>query len=260
MDELRFGAHVALRSSQLCAVWRHEPRPDPALCVGEKAFLTYSIGYHLKGGWRFHGKKPPLVVDPLTVIVGVPGQHYGCQHVSRDCETVCAISLLPGALDESDGMIFDRQVLTGVTLPPLNRSLSIEDDDQFESFIFDVFDYVSQASLRDTHALDRTALRGQRMKRFIERHAFEAISLGDIASCVGVSPFTCIRQFKRSVGTTPLRYLSRVRLDRAKALLKNRRFTVGDVARRVGIRDRHYFTRWFTKETGVSPQAFRSAS
>ncbi|HTU82571.1 MAG TPA: AraC family transcriptional regulator [Candidatus Acidoferrales bacterium] len=170
---------------------------------------------------------------------------------------MCAVSLLPGALDAADQQIFDDEVITGLRLPDLKRSLTIEDDDRFDSFVFEVFDYVSQASLRRSAPSQHAAFRMQRMKRFIERHAFEELTLTDIAACLGISPFTCIRQFKRAMGTTPLQYLSRLRLQRAQALLKNPRPTIAEVARTVGIPDRHYFSRWFSKATGVPPERFR---
>lgn len=210
------------------------------------------------GGWSFHGKKRPTPVDGGTVIAGSPGQHYGCKHARGACDAVCAISLLPGALDEADRAVFEAQVLDGLSLPTLERSLSIEGDDRFESFVFEIFDYVSRVSLRDG-GRKRSDFRVQRMKRFIEQHAYENITLGDIAACLDLSPFTCIRQFKSAMGVTPLRYLSRLRLNRAQALLKTRRLTIAEVAREVGIRDRCYFTRWFSNEAGISPDRFRQS-
>lgn len=256
-NELSCGAHVALRSTSFCALWRREPAGNPTECEGDKAFVMHSIGYQMTGGWVFHGKKSPELVHPGTVIGGSPGQHYGCKHRVHKCDSVCGISLLPGALDETDEPIFDKQVLNGLELPVLGRMLAMEDDDQFESLVFRVFDYVSRVSLSDSRALARPSFRVQRMKRFVERHAFEDIALSDIARCLGLSPFTCIRVFKSATGLTPLNYLSRVRFERAQVLLRNRKLTIAEVGRRVGIRDRHYFSRWFSKAAGVPPNRFR---
>jgi AraC-like DNA-binding protein len=255
--ERRCGNHVALRSTRLCAVWRREPRPDLAECSGEKSFLMNSIGYQMQGGWKFHGAKSPALVGAETVIAGAAGQHYGCKHGTTGCDIVCAVSLLPGALDDADQAIFDKQVLGKLRLPDLTRALAIDGDERFDSLIFELFDYVSRASLGGANVPRGVAFRVQRMKRFIEQHAFEAITLSDIARCLDLSPFTCIRQFKYGTGTTPQRYLSELRLRRAQELLKNTRLTIGDVGRQVGIRDRYYFTRWFSKEAGVPPQRFR---
>ncbi len=216
-----------------------------------------SIGYRMEGGWKFHGSNRAAAVDADTVIAGAAGQHYGCKHSKTDCDTVCAVSLLPGALDEADEAIFGKQLLGRLRLPDLKLAVGIDDDDRFDSLIFELFDFVSRASLGAARAQRNVAFRVQRMKRFIEQHACENIALSDIGRCLDLSPFTCIRQFKNGTGITPLRYLSELRLERAQALLKNPHLTVGEVGRRVGIGDRHYFTRWFSKETGVAPQRFR---
>jgi AraC-like DNA-binding protein len=255
--EFRCGAQVALRWTRFSAVWRYAPLANPTKCEGEKNFRMHSIGFELRGGWNLRGKRRPEVVDHETVIAGWPGVHYGCEHRGNHCESVCAISLRSDALDESDDTIFDKQVLSGLKLPPLLRCLRMVDDEQFDSFIFEMFDRVSRASLGDRSHIHRTDFRVQRMKRFIEQHAFEDIALADIARCVDLSPFTCIRQFKKTTKLTPLRYLSDLRFQRAQSLLKNPRLTIAEVGVRIGIQDRFYFSRWFSKEAGVSPQRFR---
>jgi AraC-like DNA-binding protein len=153
--------------------------------------------------------------------------------------------------------MFNTQVINGLALPDLGRCLSLETADEFDSFIFEVFGHVSTASLNGQRLLRRTSMRIQRAKRFIEQYAFEDISLGDIASSINVSPFTCLRQFRSATGETPHDYLSRLRLVRAQQLLRDRRLAIGEVAARIGIRDRSYFTRWFSRHVGMTPGKFR---
>jgi transcriptional regulator GlxA family with amidase domain len=50
---------------------------------------------------------------------------------------------------------------------------------------------------------------------FIHDHAHQDITLSDIASAVNVTPRSVQYTFRRHLGTTPLEYLRRVRLDRA---------------------------------------------
>jgi AraC-like DNA-binding protein len=217
----------------------------------------HSIGYAMQGGWRYHGNGRPELVDGGTVIAGLPGRHYGCKHTAIRCDSVCAISLRPGALDESDSPIFHKQILNGLRLPALNRVLTVDDEERFDALIFEIFDQVSRASSLESSRLRRTDFRVQRMKRFIEQHAFEDIALTDIARCVDLSPFTCIRQFKKAINVTPLRYVSELRFQRAQKLLKKSRLSIAEVGLKVGMRDRFYFTRWFSREAGVPPKRFR---
>jgi transcriptional regulator GlxA family with amidase domain len=68
----------------------------------------------------------------------------------------------------------------------------------------------------DTHAADTAhppLLR--RAVAFIHTNAQSDIGLGDIAAAVGVTPRSVQYMFRRHLGTTPLEYLRRLRLDRA---------------------------------------------
>ena len=54
----------------------------------------------------------------------------------------------------------------------------------------------------------------ERAITFIHDHAHREIALSDIAAAVNVTPRTVQYTFRRHLGTTPLDYLRRVRLDR----------------------------------------------
>jgi transcriptional regulator GlxA family with amidase domain len=55
----------------------------------------------------------------------------------------------------------------------------------------------------------------RRAVAFIHDNAQSDIGLGDIAAAVGVTPRSVQYMFRRHLGTTPLEYLRRLRLDRA---------------------------------------------
>ncbi|MCT7659587.1 helix-turn-helix transcriptional regulator [Mycobacterium deserti] len=55
----------------------------------------------------------------------------------------------------------------------------------------------------------------QRAIAFIDENARQDITLSDIAAAVNVTPRSVQYVFRRHLGTTPLEYLRRVRLDRA---------------------------------------------
>jgi AraC family transcriptional regulator len=95
-----------------------------------------------------------------------------------------------------------------------------------------------------------------RVRRYIEEHVDQRISLDDLASIAGVSRFHFARQFRRRTGRSPMDYLLRIRIERAKAMLVTREWRVVDVAAALGFADQSHFTRTFRKMVGTSPSSF----
>ncbi|WP_225442457.1 Ada metal-binding domain-containing protein [Paenibacillus lycopersici] len=87
----------------------------------------------------------------------------------------------------------------------------------------------------------------------------ERITLQSLAEEQHVSPFHLQRTFKRIQGMTPAAHLLRVRLDAARALLRDTRLPVADVGERVGIPNAAHFATVFQRAEGRSPSRYRQA-
>lgn len=81
-----------------------------------------------------------------------------------------------------------------------------------------------------------------------------------IADTLGVTPGHLGEAVKRATGRTPGALLRQARLLEAKRLLACTRLTVAAVARASGFADPAYFCRFFRRETGTTPGAFRDAA
>jgi AraC-like DNA-binding protein len=99
----------------------------------------------------------------------------------------------------------------------------------------------------------------ERMKEYIEFHMAEPVSLSDLATFARLSPSTVGRLFRQHLGTTPVTWILRVKVERARRLLRTRRLTVEEVAAEVGFTDPYYFSRCFKKQTGQTPRAYRQS-
>jgi AraC-like DNA-binding protein len=60
------------------------------------------------------------------------------------------------------------------------------------------------------------------------------------------------------LGTTPIKYLQRYRLNQACHLLLDSDKTITEIALKVGFTDAGYFSRLFHREMGVSPDKYRN--
>jgi AraC-like DNA-binding protein len=102
------------------------------------------------------------------------------------------------------------------------------------------------------------------------RHLLRAKDLADaryrdpldvpaLARAAHLSPAHFSREFRRTFGETPHRYLLMRRLERAAALLRNTDRSVAEICVRVGLRSVGSFTTSFGRAFGVSPTAYRAA-
>ena len=66
--------------------------------------------------------------------------------------------------------------------------------------------------------------------------------------------------FKEVMEVSPIEYLIRTRLGRARELLQDSGFTVSQISRICGFRSPHYFSRLFHRRQGVSPGVFRASA
>jgi AraC family transcriptional regulator len=114
-------------------------------------------------------------------------------------------------------------------------------------------------SVASTHT-SNGGLSGYRLRQvtqFIVDNLEQELSLAEIAEVAGMSTFHFARAFKETTGLAPHQYLTRSRIDRAKALLTDTRLAIVDVCFRVGFQSQSHFTTLFRRMTGLTPKAYR---
>lgn len=96
--------------------------------------------------------------------------------------------------------------------------------------------------------------------RRIGRFYNETLPLQHICDATNLSLSHFVRQFHRETGMSPMRYVTRYRIEKAKELLSTTDYSIGEVARMVGIPDQYTFARTFRKFTGQTPTTYRAQS
>ena len=97
-----------------------------------------------------------------------------------------------------------------------------------------------------------------RAKDLADARYAERLTVADLARVAGVSPAHFSREFRRSFGESPHRYLLTRRLERAAALLRNTDRPVTDICFSVGLTSVGSFTTSFGRIHGMSPAAYRA--
>ena len=88
----------------------------------------------------------------------------------------------------------------------------------------------------------------------------ENISLNSVAAYVNISPNHFSRIFSQEMGQTFVEYLTSVRMEKAKELLRTSSMKTAEIAFAVGYKDPHYFSNLFKKTQECTPKEFRSQS
>ncbi len=97
----------------------------------------------------------------------------------------------------------------------------------------------------------------ERIKRYIDEHISDEITLSDAADYVGRSYNYISLRFSQVTGEMFSEYLQRRRIKRACELLLTTDMSVTDVAHNVGYRIPSSFIRLFKRETGMTPGQYR---
>ncbi len=132
-----------------------------------------------------------------------------------------------------------------------NRALA---DDVIASCLKTLFLLIRQGCREPSQENDSQV---ERCLSYIHEHFTGDFGIETLAQTISVSSSYLFRIFKRKMRVTPMHYRNLVRIDKAKLLLLDRRFTVEEIAEHVGFDGARYFSRVFKKETGLSPSEFR---
>ena len=96
------------------------------------------------------------------------------------------------------------------------------------------------------------------IKDYIDRNYKKDISAKDVAGILGYSDVYFSKVFKQLFDDNFINYLTKIRIDRAKVLLKDISFNIKEVGKSVGYADSNYFTKVFKRSIGISPSEYRS--
>lgn len=95
---------------------------------------------------------------------------------------------------------------------------------------------------------------------YLYQNYTQPISRSDIAEAVGVSEAYLSQIFSQEIGISPLECLNRLRIQRAREMLRSTGESVTNIAAKVGFDDPAYFSRVFRKLNGCSPLAYRKGN
>lgn len=126
-------------------------------------------------------------------------------------------------------------------------------------YIVDLFQSVME--VRDRQMTEHNSDVVEVAKNYIlDNYSQEDLTLNSVASHVNVSPNHLSAMFSQKTGQTFVKYLTDIRMNRAKELLKCTNKRSNEISEEIGYKDPHYFSHLFKKNVGCTPLQYRERS
>lgn len=93
--------------------------------------------------------------------------------------------------------------------------------------------------------------------QYLDANYSRQVTLESAAQQIGLTPAYLSRIFKKETGCTFNQYLNRIRIEKARDLLRYSQMSLSDIALHTGYGDQSYFTKVFQRITGMSPGNYR---
>lgn len=118
--------------------------------------------------------------------------------------------------------------------------------------------FTEAMKFRDSLSHDKySSLLEEAQKYVRQNYSSNEISLNMVASHVGISPSYFSTIFRQETGSTFTEYLTEIRMEKAKELLRCTNKKTSEIAYDIGYKDAHYFSYIFKKTQGLTPKDYR---
>ena len=216
-----------------------------------------------------------LVIPERTITVVPPGEvhtghpvpgcdwHYRALYPSAELFATLAleIGLSADAMPTFPALFMNDPMLADAFIRVHRRCEAGRDPLEDEGSVADLLmDVLQRHAIRAKPRVDRAppARAIERAMEYIQDCYARPITLDSVATAAGLSRYAVLRAFRREVGIAPYSFVTQVRIEQAKRLLRAGTGISG-VSQRVGFADQSHLTRQFKRLVGVTPGAFSRA-
>lgn len=234
---------------------------------------TYSIGFVIDGGGVYYSRNKNIDLAPETVVLNNPDEVHS-NNSKRDRLLSCVVfyfdmkwfkSLFD--LDTDRYPYFNCPFTKKYGLSkPLNLFFYFiqNSDNQMEvesqacslaSFYMQHFSETKRFH-KFTQANSKII---DTVQEYLLAHLTENISLNELSSISGLSPYHLLRSFKNKVGLPPHTFQIQKRINLSQTLLSQGQ-SIAEVAVETGFTDQSHFTKHFKKWVGVTPNRYQMAT
>lgn len=95
-----------------------------------------------------------------------------------------------------------------------------------------------------------------RIVEYVESRICEPITIAEICQQFSLSRSTLQLLFKNAVNQSPKKYISDMKLEKSRQMLRENKYTVSEIAFKLGYSSIHYFSNAFNQKYHVSPSEY----
>ena len=146
--------------------------------------------------------------------------------------------------------------LTLLNILRINELRRCHSKDHIKQWLLNALDAFMDNMLQNRSSINVCVI--NKACEYIMNNYQKNLSLEEVAQTVHLSHFYFSRLFKQEKGCNFVDYVTKVRVDHAKAMLQDPSYTILKVASEVGYQDVSYFCRVFRHETAMTPKQYQS--
>lgn len=96
----------------------------------------------------------------------------------------------------------------------------------------------------------------ERILKYVESKIYEPLTIAEICRQFSISRSSLQLLFKNAVDQSPKKYISDMKLERSRQLLRENKYTVSEISLKLGYSSIHYFSNAFTQKYHISPSEY----
>lgn len=149
----------------------------------------------------------------------------------------------------------DPSTLLGTNYSAFTDLAQIEGEEELTAWLVEMLERTMDA-ISHHHRYPISVLLSEAI-RYMQEHSGEELSRDEIARRACLSPAHFSRVVRQKFGYSFTELLARMRVDRARELLRLSEKSLAEIATECGFADQSYFTKVFQRYTGQTPREFR---
>ncbi|NMH60568.1 helix-turn-helix domain-containing protein [Alteromonas ponticola] len=166
---------------------------------------------------------------------------------------VADLQELPANVAACQGVVFAINASMSRYLAFVEQQLELQINAPLETSMVETFYLL----LSEQTLLPKLDSRIANAMMFIEKHLDEKLTISQLASVACLSDTQFKLLFKQHTGLTAMSYITKLRMEKAQALLTHTDYSLQHIGERVGFAELSTFSRKFSRYFGLSPTQFK---